>query len=982
MVFKRRWLKIGSGVGGSIVSILLFFTALTTLYGFQITDLTGDISCEGTYDNPCISEFMVKNPNPYVVDIYSKDQVKLDFSPQIKDYALFVPDGRCSATGKCRCDLQDGSKIGFKGWRCVDFTNKTKPRQDKVYNFRFRAYYDQRFRLAGIKNNPEDIIKWGFGVDKTAINAYLDPTWFGIKNNIKPQLKDKTLIDSLRITDTFRKKSNIDTYKSYDSKEKKLLIEDKDFKPLVELKLTSPYTTYVGSSDSTKVAEFLLVDYKEGVDIFDGINFYDKNNDYDAQERVYTLKYGVDYVEEECQLLPDLEKEVEYCQDVTKTNWIEFSSVSELPNRNIKIGLFTNTTLGDKVEWIPNIRGFDILEWADWDVTSGTNFVYDTGWGSFSTLTQIDSTHYLNVYQGESDYNGYAVVLTVNTNDWSITNEAKHKIVASSSVGDFSLVQINSTHYLTTYKNSGGYAVVLTVNDTDWTISNGTHYKFDEVNGYNNLAKIDSTHFLSVYFYDSAASYAVVLTVDGTTVSKETRYKFISDGVYAYNNVRQINSTHYLFTYQGDGNDGYAVVFIVNNTDWTITSGIAHEFDDVNAHYNNLVQIDSTHYLNAYMGADSDGYAVVLTVDGTTVSSGTKHEFDELYGGFNSLAEIDSTHYLNAYTGDSTDGYAVVLTVDDTDWTITSETSHEFDEVNALYNSLAQIDSSHYINSYKHNSDGYAVVLMVEEPFGVTIDYPIATTYSGYISVLNYTVTAGDYEPDSCWYSTDDGATNSSAEVAGTNFTGVTSVAGSNTWIVYCNDTNSDIASDSVTFTYTIPTFVVLTNEPADNSYAYDHTPDFNVTVTGNQATYSCDLRINGTNYGQNASVLNSTKTEFTANASLTVAGYTFNFTCVSGIVSNNSVNRAFEIREYTLSGTLKYSNLSLVNGTATTNFVTIINQSDNSSLGDTSVDENGAWSYDVPIGVYGIIGRTDTVVDGGGYNPHINVSEINGWFT
>jgi len=60
--------------------------------------------------------------------------------------------------------------------------------------------------------------------------------------------------------------------------------KDKDYKPLLELKLTSPYTTYVSAGESVKVAEFLLVDYKEGINIFDEINFFDKNNDYDTQK--------------------------------------------------------------------------------------------------------------------------------------------------------------------------------------------------------------------------------------------------------------------------------------------------------------------------------------------------------------------------------------------------------------------------------------------------------------------------------------------------------------------------------------------------------------------------------------------------------------------------------------------------------------------------------------------------------------------------
>jgi hypothetical protein len=171
----RKWLKIGAGTGAGIVGLLAFFQILIILYGFQITDLTGDIYCYGSFEDPCISEFDIRNPNPYYVDIYNQDQVKLDFSPEIEDYALFVQDKRCTATGNCRCELKDGRKIGFEDWRCVDFTNKTKPRKDKEYNFRFPAYTTKHFLIAGIKKNLGDV-KWGISLER----GELDPIWKGL----------------------------------------------------------------------------------------------------------------------------------------------------------------------------------------------------------------------------------------------------------------------------------------------------------------------------------------------------------------------------------------------------------------------------------------------------------------------------------------------------------------------------------------------------------------------------------------------------------------------------------------------------------------------------------------------------------------------------------------------------------------------------------------------------------------------------------
>ncbi len=80
-------------------------------------------------------------------------------------------------------------------------------------------------------------------------------------------------------------------------------------------------------------------------------------------------------------------------------------------------------------------------------------------------------------------------------------------------------------------------------------------------------------------------------------------------------------------------------------------------------------------------------------------------------------------------------------------------------------------------------------------PPTVSIDYPLNTTYNINVSQLDYT-SSGVY----CWYSTDGGATNSSAISCLTDFTDVNSAEGSNTWTVYSNDSAGNINSSSVSF--------------------------------------------------------------------------------------------------------------------------------------------------------------------------------------
>jgi len=89
---------------------------------------------------------------------------------------------------------------------------------------------------------------------------------------------------------------------------------------------------------------------------------------------------------------------------------------------------------------------------------------------------------------------------------------------------------------------------------------------------------------------------------------------------------------------------------------------------------------------------------------------------------------------------------------------------------------------------------------MTAPPIGViNITYPTNTTYSNYVTALNYTHVNGAF----CWYSIDSGTTNYSAVSAGTNWTGLNgnSSLGGNTWTVYCNDSAGNENSTSITFT-------------------------------------------------------------------------------------------------------------------------------------------------------------------------------------
>ncbi|MDP4039581.1 MAG: hypothetical protein Q8P57_03310 [Candidatus Pacearchaeota archaeon] len=84
----------------------------------------------------------------------------------------------------------------------------------------------------------------------------------------------------------------------------------------------------------------------------------------------------------------------------------------------------------------------------------------------------------------------------------------------------------------------------------------------------------------------------------------------------------------------------------------------------------------------------------------------------------------------------------------------------------------------------------------------ISITSPESTTYTSHRTEITYAVS--DNALNSCWYSLNQGVTNTTI-TCGSNVTGITSSEGSNTWAVYANDTNANENSSLVTFTISLP---------------------------------------------------------------------------------------------------------------------------------------------------------------------------------
>jgi hypothetical protein len=547
--------------------------------------------------------------------------------------------------------------------------------------------------------------------------------------------------------------------KNYSSEAERIIIKNPTNTTLLDIKLISPKTKQVPSGPDVLVAELMLEAFLNiSVSLVDGMAFYDLNNNSFNISKEIRWKYGVEYEVRACD-----EIDIIPCQNgtntynITETNWTEFTLLSELPAKNIKIGLFTDTTLGEKIEWIPNIVGFEISEWAVWDVTAGTSFEFGTNDGDQMSLVSINDTHYLVAYRG-SGLDGYAVVLEVNLTDWTITKPGSSTEYDGTNGASPSLVKINDTHYLVAYGGSAGKgtAKVLEVNLTNWSIATKSSYQFDSIKGtHNSMVKINDTHYLNTYTGNSDNGVATVLEVNLTnyTITEKDAMQFDASTTKEHSLVK-INDTHYLNSYSGIDDGGNVTVLEVNLTNYTITEpGSNYAFDTDNGRHNSLVKINDTHYLNSYSGIDGSGNVTVLEVDLADWSisePGSTYAFDTDNGTYNSMVKINDTHYLNAYAGLDDDGYSTVFEVDLADWSISEPGSTiEFDTDNGTHNSMVKINNTHYVNAYTGSAkDGYAIVLEVDLPPTITSVVLNATDHPSNLTTANltaYPIGASDY---------------------------------------------------------------------------------------------------------------------------------------------------------------------------------------------------------------------------------------------
>ena len=153
---------------------------------------------------------------------------------------------------------------------------------------------------------------------------------------------------------------------------------------IAEIKLNTPHINYVLRGEDKLVAEF-TIDNKGNYDnVFNSLDFYYINDNMRKFNRGYDYKYKTyedyeipNYVEEckysEVNKTEECNTIQKGTQTLQKPIWNEFNSKTQLEKGIITIGIFTDVYPGDSVEWIPELFGVKIPEWAIWEESFNTD---------------------------------------------------------------------------------------------------------------------------------------------------------------------------------------------------------------------------------------------------------------------------------------------------------------------------------------------------------------------------------------------------------------------------------------------------------------------------------------------------------------------------------------------------------------------------------------------------------------------------------
>jgi len=704
---------------------------------------------------------------------------------------------------------------------------------------------------------------------------------------------DYSYIDILRTTDSVEKKDGLT--KIYNSSEKSLEIKDDKNAVLLDIKLTSPYNVWVTEDEDMKVAEFYLEDFS-GDSLFDSISFYDIKDNYREKTKEYWFKYGTDYEVEECfdalEYEPKLKETTIICQNATRTNWTRFDSLDKLP-KNIKIGLFTDTTGEKKVEWIPNIKGFDILEWADYEIV-GLSTYNDTA-GDYS----IDGIRALAV-SPDGNYLFTSSYLDDYVSIMNITN--KSAIVPLATYNDsnsgYSVDQITALavspdgNYLITSSYTDDYVSIMNITNKSAIVPLATYNDVDgdySIDGIRALAVSPDGNYLITSSYTD--NYTSIMNITNKSAIVPLATYNDADNSYSVDQITALAVSpdgNYLIT--SSYTDDY--VSIMNITNKSAIVPLATYNDADNSYSVDQITALAVSPDGNYLITSSytDDYVSIMNITNKSaiVPLATYNDADNSYSvdQITALAVSPDGNYL--ITSSYTDNYTSIMNITNKSAIVPLATYNDVDGDYSIdgIRALAVSPDGNYLITSSYTDDYVSIMRIKDEPVDTT-----PPTYSD--NSTNSTIAGTNIKHSLKWndtvglsgyiFSFDNGTgtlVNDSWVAFTTNpdWSNVTKTVNSTVgatirWCVYANDTSNNWNNTgcATPFSYlTTSADTCSCPSPASN-WAINMLDHCNITSACNNAGFNLTFT-NGTT----TDTINISSTIICDNINFNTTGYVF----------------------------------------------------------------------------------------------------------
>lgn len=243
-------------------------------------------------------------------------------------------------------------------------------------------------------------------------------------------------------------------------------------------------------------------------------------------------------------------------------------------------------------------------------------------------IALLDSTHFIALGTGSTS-DGVAVSCAVNTGTWAITEPAAtftfESVSATGRIGGNRILKVDGTHCLITYVDTNEWirAQILTINTSDWTITEEALMTVTSTaSSQNGLVPLDgSNHFLCTYATNAGATRAQVLEVNLSTYAVTNVGTALTVATIGNNGVwaAQLDATHVLIGWCASG---VQTKVLAIDGSWVVTAaGALYELETATSEFITITLLDGYRFVGAWMGTDLDGFIQAMDVEEPVATS-------------------------------------------------------------------------------------------------------------------------------------------------------------------------------------------------------------------------------------------------------------------------------------------------------------------------------------------------------------------------